>query len=140
MKVIGIKIQDGIIFANPDESAKLSGFENGAFVEFDISTNVRSNTMSACLHMYLGTIAKLLADAGHDMRKVVKVPIVPTLENVKPNLFHPVMTSTYPDITSTTQLSNKQMSFVYDVFNSAIGARLGISADWPSHFNGGIIT
>ena len=63
---------------------------------------------------------------------VVKLPIRQTKENVKENMFKPVMNALYPDIKSTTDLSTTQMQHVYEVFNVAMGERLGVSADWPS--------
>ena len=92
----------------------------------------RTVLQNRSLHKYLTQIAQDLADAGLDMREVVKLPINPTLENVKENLFHPVMTAMYPEISSTKDLDTKQIQAVYEVFNSAMGERLGVSRDWPS--------
>jgi hypothetical protein len=93
----------------------------------------RTLSQNASLHKYLEIIAEQLADSGQDMRKLVKLPIRPTKENVKENMFKPVMNALYPDIESTTDLSTTQMQHVYEVFNVAMGERLGVSADWPSH-------
>ena len=84
------------------------------------------------LHKYLTWVAEDLAGSGQDMRKVVKLPIRPTMENVKENMFKPVMTALYPDKTSTTQLTTVEMQNVYEVFNAAISERLGVGFDWPS--------
>ena len=92
----------------------------------------RSYLQNRSLHKYLTQIAETLSDAGLDMRVVVKLPIKPTLENVKEELWRPVMSAMYPDIKSTTQLSTKQMTEVYEVFNAAMGERLGVSLPWPS--------
>lgn len=92
----------------------------------------RSILQNRSLHKYLTQIAEALADSGQDMRVVVKLPIKPTLENVKQELWKPVMTAMYPDIESTTQLSTKQIQAVYEVFNYAMGTRLGVSLPWPS--------
>ncbi len=94
-------------------------------------TGKRTGLQNKSLHKYLTQIAQDLAEAGLDMREVVKLPINPTLENVKENLFHPVMTAMYPEISSTKDLDTKQMQAVYEVFNSAMGERLGVSRDWP---------
>jgi len=106
----------------------------GDIVECTIKQESTSRTVlqNRSLHKYLTQIAQDLADAGLDMREVVKLPINPTLENVKENLFHPVMTAMYPDIHSTKDLDTKQVQAVYEVFNSAMGERLGVSRDWPS--------
>ena len=92
----------------------------------------RTTTQNASLHKYFEIIAKQLADSGQDMRLLVKIPIIPTKENVKADLFKPFMTKHYPDIKSTTELDTKQMQFLYEVFNAALSERLGVGADWPS--------
>ena len=92
----------------------------------------RTGQQNRSLHKYLTWVAEALADSGQDMRKVVKLPIRPTTENVKENMFKPVMTAMFPDKTSTTQLSTVEMQQVYEVFNSAISERLGVGFDWPS--------
>jgi len=106
----------------------------GDILECEIKQKSTSRTVlqNRSLHKYLTQIAQDLADAGLDMREVVKLPINPTLENVKENLFHPVMTAMYPEINSTKDLDTKQIQAVYEVFNSAMGERLGVSRDWPS--------
>ena len=92
----------------------------------------RTLSQNAALHVYLSNIAIQLSEAGLDMRQVVKLPIKPTMENVKEELWHPVMTAMFPDIESSAKLSTTQMQEVYEVFNSAMGERLGCSDVWPS--------
>ncbi len=92
----------------------------------------RTHLQNRSLHKYLTQIAEELFESGQDMRVVVKLPIKPTLENVKEELFKPVMSAMYPDIKSTADLDTKQMQEVYEVFNAAMGERLGVSLPWPS--------
>ena len=91
----------------------------------------RSIQQNKSLHKYLEQIAEQLASSGQDMRQVVKLPIKPTMENVKENMFKPVMSALYPDKESTTELTTTEMQECYQVFNEAIAQRLGVSADWP---------
>ena len=93
---------------------------------------IRTAHQNASLHLYLEWIAKALADSGQDMRTLVKIPIRPTMENCKENLFKPVMRAMYPDKKSTKDLTTKEMQNVYEVFNSAMSERLGVGFDWPS--------
>ncbi len=93
----------------------------------------RSNLQNRSLHKYLEWVAGAMADAGYDLRKVVKLPIKPTKENVKEEMFKPVMSSLFPDIEKTSDLSTKQMQDAYEVFNAAISQKLGIGFDWPSN-------
>ena len=92
----------------------------------------RTPNQNRSLHKYLTWIAEGLSDSGQDMRTLVKIPIKPTMDNVKENLFKPVMNAMYPDKKSTTELTTKEMMEVYDVFNAAMSERLGIGFDWPS--------
>ncbi len=95
-------------------------------------TGKRTGLQNKSLHKYLTNIAQQLADSGQDMRQIVKLPITPTTDNVKENMFKPVMTALYPDKTSTTELSTIEIQKCYEVFNAAMGERLGVSADWPN--------
>lgn len=95
----------------------------------------RTLSQNAALHVYLEQIAEALADSGQDMRMVVKIPIIPTKENVKEDLFKPYMTRIFPDIKSTTDLDTKQMQFLYEAFNAAMAERLQISFPFPSYEN-----
>lgn len=92
----------------------------------------RTTTQNASMHKYLALIAHDLAESGQDMRKIVKLPITPTMENVKENMWKPVMNALYPDKTSTTKLSTTEIQEVYETFNAAISERLGVGRDWPS--------
>ena len=78
-----------------------------------------------------------LNGAGYDFKKVVKLPVSFTKENMKKYMFHPVMTQMYPDVLSTKDLTSKQMQEVYEVFNAAIAIRFDVSGDWPNYHNNG---
>ncbi len=93
----------------------------------------RSNQQNRSLHKYLEWVAEAMADAGYDMRQVVKLPIRPNMNNIKEEMFKPVMANLYPDKTSTTELSTTEMQDVYETFNLAISEKLGIGFDWPSN-------
>jgi len=91
----------------------------------------RTNQQNKSLHIYLALVAGAMADAGYDMKQVVKLPIRPNKDNVKEEMFKPVMNNLYPDKTSTTELSTTEMQDVYEVFNVALSQKLGIGFDWP---------
>lgn len=121
-------------------SAELLNLEDGKEYEINIVTEKsRTNLQSACLHSYLGQIAKKLNEAGYDFKEVVKLPVSFTTDNVKLNMFHPVMKAMYPHINSTTGLSTIQLQEVYEVFNAAMAERLSVSGMFPDRFNGGKI-
>jgi len=92
----------------------------------------RTNLQNRALHKYLTWIAEDLAASGQDMRQIVKLPIRPTMENVKESMFRPVMQALYPDKESTTDLDTKELQHVYEVFNAAMSERLGVGREFPS--------
>jgi hypothetical protein len=92
----------------------------------------RTVKQNSALHVYAGLLAEALDDAGHDMRPLIQVPIKPTMDNVKETIIKPVMTALYPGITSTTQLTTKQINELYEVVNRATAEKLGISIEFPS--------
>ena len=99
----------------------------------------RTAQQNKCLHSYLGQIAIELNEAGYDFKKVVKLPVTFTTENIKEFMFSPIMSLMYPDVESTTELTTIQMQKVYETFNSAIAERFSVSGDWPNRFNNGEI-
>jgi len=99
----------------------------------------RTQQQNKCLHSYLGQLADSLNARGDDFKKVVKLPVSFTTENIKDYMFKPVMNAMYPEIESTTDLTTKQMQKVYEVFNNAMAERLCISGDWPNYENKGEI-
>ena len=92
----------------------------------------RTTTQNASMHKYLALIAQDLADSGQDMRKLINVPIRPTMENVKENMWKPYMNAMYPDKSSTTKLNTKEIQELYESFNAAISEKFGVGRDWPS--------
>ncbi len=91
----------------------------------------RTPKQNASLHVYAKLLAEQLADAGHDMRELIKVEITPTAENVKQTMIKPVMRALFPEIKSTAQLTTTQIQQVYEVLNRATAERLGVSIEWP---------
>lgn len=138
MKINFVKAQAGVLIPIDDaEAAKLDKIGVGEIVEAEIKDNTRTTKQNSCLHKYLAVMAQKMAKSGLDMKEVITVPIIPTLENVKHEMFKPMMTKVYPDITSTTKLTTVQIQVLYEAFNAAMAERLGISGQWPDRFTGG---
>ncbi len=78
-----------------------------------------------------------MADAGLDLRTTIKVPIVPTHDNIWETMIKPVMTAMYPDKKSTTELSTIEMMGLYEQLNALTADRWGISLNWPNSHTGG---
>ncbi len=81
----------------------------------------------------------MLADemnaAGYDFRKVIKVPVTFTGDNVKENMFKVIMNAMYCDKDSTTELSTVEIQNVYETMNAATAEKFGISIPWPDRFH-----
>lgn len=95
----------------------------------------RTLNQNSALHLALDELAHELYLQGRDMRKVIKVPVRPTKENVKELMFKPVMVALFPEVTSTAKLSTKQMTMLWGVFSEAMQDRFGIYVEWPSYDN-----
>ena len=93
----------------------------------------RTLQQNRALHKWCEQLAETLADAGYDMRTLIKVPITPNKDNIKSEIVHPVMRALYPDIESTADLSTTQMQDLYETINRALGEKLGVHVPWPSH-------
>lgn len=94
--------------------------------------NKRTPLQNKSGHKYFDLLAEALNSAGHDMRHTLKAEIdIPwTKESVKDFLFRPIMRAMF-DVESTTELTTKQISEVYEVLNRHTAQKLGVSVDWP---------
>jgi len=94
----------------------------------------RSTQANKSMHLLFSQVSKSLVEQGIDQRTVLTdltgydCPVTPTFLK---EVWRSIMFTMYRK-TSTTQLTNKEMSECYDVFCKFIGENYGISADWPS--------
>ena len=86
----------------------------------------RTTPQNNALHRALREVAQEMYMQNLDMRKVIKVPVRPTMENVKGRMLKPIMTALYPEVKSTTQLTTTQVSELWDVFSGLMQDRFGI--------------
>ncbi len=91
---------------------------------------IRTPKQNSTMWRYLTDLAQAMDDAGIDMREAIHVPIRPTKENIKAEMWDKIQTALYPEIDSSTKLTTVQMSEVYENLNRAIGQRLGIHIPW----------
>ena len=96
--------------------------------------STRTIKQNSAIHLYCDLLADALNDAGFSVNDqvVLSLPVSFTGDNVKENIWKPVMTALYPDKTSTTQLEKMEVSEVYDNVNRAIAERTGVSVLFPS--------
>lgn len=93
----------------------------------------RTESQNKALHLYFTQLAKMLNDAGLDMRKVLKPSIsIPwTSQTIKENLWKPIM-KIQTGKSSTTEMTTKDINEVYDTLNRHLGEKFGIHVDFPS--------
>ena len=91
----------------------------------------RTLKQNRALHLYLTNLANALDDAGIDLRHAIQVPIRPTMENIKENMWKAIQMALYPEIESSKELSTKQMTEVYENLNRAVATRYGVHVSWP---------
>lgn len=82
----------------------------------------RTPKQNNSIHLYCDHLSSALNAADYDRWYVSQILLqginAPwTMDSVKYGIFHEIMKSLYPQKTSTTQLSTKECTFVYDNVN-----------------------
>lgn len=93
----------------------------------------RTLSQNSALHLMFTQLADQLVEEGLDMKKVLKpeIEIKWTGEMVKTYLFKPLMRiQTGKD--STTELTTKEIDFVFETLNKHLGEKFGIVLTFPS--------
>lgn len=98
-----------------------------------METKQRTESQNKALHLYFTQLAEMLNDAGLDMRKVLRPSIsIPwSGETIKEYLWKPVMEFQLQK-SSTTEMTTKEITEVYDTINRHIGETFGITVEFPS--------
>lgn len=93
----------------------------------------RTLSQNSALHLYFTHLAEKLNEAGLDMRKVLKPSInIPwSAESIKECLWKPIM-EFQTQKSSTTEMTTKEITEVYDTINRHIGETFGITVEFPS--------
>lgn len=81
----------------------------------------RTTQQSRALHLWFTMLATALNDKHFDMRAIIhsSIDIMWTPQNVKENIFRPVMKALYTK-RSTTQLSRQELDPIVDIINKTI--------------------
>jgi hypothetical protein len=93
----------------------------------------RTLTQNNSIHKFCELLSEELDNAGLDIKRTLKeefeIPWSP--ERVKELLWKPLQEAML-DKTSTTQLTTKEVSKVYEVLNRWLGTKHGLHVPWPS--------
>lgn len=97
----------------------------------------RTNQQNKALHLWLTRLADELNESGQSMGDgvLIRLPIAYTQHNLKELVVKPVMNALYPDITSTTQLTTKQLTHLYQYLDYVISERSGVHVEFPNYEN-----
>lgn len=96
----------------------------------------RTLTQNKALHLYFTQLADKLNDSDCTVQETITVPIAFTSQWVKEYMFKGIMSSMFPDLKSSSELSTTQLQEVYEVMNAATADRLGVSIEFPNRFIG----
>ena len=107
-------------------------FEPETYYMTDEQIKQRTAKQNSALWKYLTLLAEKMDDAGIDMKEAIHVPIRPTKDNVKAEMFDKVMMALFPEVDSSTKLSTRQIQEVYENLDRFTGQRFGIHVDFPS--------
>lgn len=95
----------------------------------------RTDQQRKAIEVYCRLVAKTLNGAGYDLKAVLEkktIPVPCTQENIKENVYKNIVHALYPDKTSTTELTTKQVNDVYHVMNKWLGEEFEVHVPWPS--------
>jgi len=96
--------------------------------EIELLTRKQQNAM----WLYLTRLAKAMNDAGLDMRTAIRMPIMPTKDNCKHEMWDRVQAALYPEVKSSRHLSKRQVNDVYMNLDRGTGELFGIHVEFPS--------
>jgi hypothetical protein len=91
----------------------------------------RTLAQNNAIHLWFNQLAEALADAGYDVKQVIRVEIPWTEYMVKELLWRPVQKALYGK-RSTTELTTAEVTRIYDVINKTIGERIHVFVPFPS--------
>jgi hypothetical protein len=98
----------------------------------NMTTEKRTLSQNAAMHLYFQLLAEGLNDAGLDMKKVLKpsVAIPWTKQSIKNHLWKPVQLAMF-DTESTKKLEKKQVSMVYETLNRHMSTEFSTGLHFP---------
>ena len=100
---------------------------------YEAQSKKRSPSQNSAIHRDCQLVADKLEAMGLDMKKVIRLDIPPTMQNVKDNIFKPIMKFLYKK-TSTTELEkgSGEIDKIHQVMMRELGKEWGVEYhDFP---------
>lgn len=93
----------------------------------------RTITQNKAIHKLFGDISDEMIGSGIDLRLLYEgdVDIPATPDSIK-SYFRNIARTLYPEVSSTADLTTKQLQEVFAEFQRQVGQRTGIEMDFPS--------
>lgn len=105
------------------------------WLEMRLNTDkTRSGLQNSSLHLYCQHLAEALNDAGHYFLitiNKVETECNWTMERVKDFLWKPIQEAITKE-KSTTRISTKETTIIYETLNRHTASKLGVFVPWPS--------
>lgn len=131
MKINLIKIEGELSPYRLEDTEKLKELQNGVIYEVDVKNfNMRTAKQNRALHLYCKFIAEDLNSKGLYISNILKVDTSWTPENVKENIFKPVMKNLYK-INSTTKLKKDEFNNIIDAITLAFAKKKIVIPQFP---------
>ena len=94
----------------------------------------RTKQQNKAMHLFFREVADELNDRGYSVndRQVIRMDIPFTPEIIKELMWKRLMFAMFPGVTSTKELSTKQVDRVYEVFNRMLADNWHVHIPFPS--------
>ena len=84
------------------------------------------------LHLWFKMLAETLRADGHDMRKSLDYPILPTPTSVKEMIFKPILLATFGKKSTKELAKQKEIDDCFDIINKLFGEMGIVIPPFPS--------
>lgn len=114
--------------------ALINGIQVGTNRTVTISENLITEKQTSSIHVYFRQLAKVLNDAGLDMRQMLKKDIdIPWTEELVKEFLWKDIQEIAVGVKSTKKLTTKETTQVYDILNKHLGEKLNVHVPFPSN-------
>ena len=94
----------------------------------------RTDPQRKAIEVYCREVANALNEQGVDLKAVLEkkaIPVSCTQDNIKENIFKPILAAMFPPKTSTTELTTGEVTEVYEHMNRWTANEFGVSMEFP---------
>jgi len=102
-------------------------------IEIKSKTKTRTSSQNNAIHLYFSLLSDAFNEAGIDAKLILaeEVDVPVTAELIKETLWRPIQKA-QTDKDSSTKLSTKEVSEIYETVNRYTAEKFGISVPFPT--------